>query len=1566
MKHNYLKHLFTALLLLCATVVTAHDFEVGGIYYNILPESDKTTGVTYDKNVYNSYIEYTDGVDIIASGTCGSNLTYKYTSANELIIEGTGEMYNYKTDSYAGTYRTAAPWVTYWDEIKKITIKENVTTIGDCAFHYCKAEEIEIPSTVTTIGYSSLVGNNFTSVVIPEGVVTIGVNSFCDCKSLKCVTLPNSLLEISSDAFSYCGGLQTVEFGNSITKIGNGAFNGCHKLEHVTLPNSVKTIESYAFSSCDGLLSLTIPESVTSFGSYAFQGCTGELIMNGNIPDASSTEYGIFRYSNFNKVTIGDNVTSIGKRAFTDNDSIKSLIIGDKVTTIGEEAFYACTNLKNLKIGKEVTSIYDYAFAACAITSLELPENISYISDRAFYCSELTSITCKSENPPYCNGTPFRYVDTIYIPKTSYPDYRNATYWKDFASIKPITNYNNDIASGFLNDSLIWILTDEYELIFDGKGVLEKKGEYPWKEYISLINKITIVDGVTSIGGYAFDGYSGLTSVVIGNSVTSIGSYAFRGCSGLSSIEIPNSVTSIGNYAFYGCSGLTSVVIGNSVTSIGNDAFSFCSGLTSVVIGNSVTSIGNDAFSFCSGLTSITIPNSVTSIGDGAFFSCSGLTSVVIGNSVTSIGNYAFSSCINLKIVYNNSSLNIVVNSSDYGDIAYYALAVITAKDEIKDDFFFTTTNDKHTLVVYLGKNTEVMLPENYNGENYIIGNRAFAYENITRVVIPNSVTSIGDYAFQQCTNLKTVINFSNLTLSKGSSSNGYVALYADKVINAPNGYIDGDFVWYETDNENVLAGYLGNLTELTLPSDYKNENYVIGEKAFYCNTTLTSIEIPNSVTSIGEEAFSSCTGFTSNEIPNSVTSIEYRTFSGCTSLTSIEIPNSVTSIGGSAFSGCSGLTSIEIPNSVTSIGGSAFSGCSGLTSIEIPNSVTSIGERAFNGCSGLTSITIPNSVTSIGGYAFYGCSGLTSIEIPNSVTSIGSSAFSGCSGLKNVHISDIPAWCNISFGNYNDNPLYYAKNLYLNGENVTKLVIPEGVKEIKNYAFNGCTGLTSIEIPNSVTSIGGHAFSGCSGLTSVVIGNSVTSIGNLAFYDCTALKTVINFSNLTLSKGSSSNGHVASYADKVINAPNGYIDGDFVWYETDNENVLAVYLGNLTELTLPSDYKNENYVIGEKAFYCNTTLTSIEIPNSVTSIGSYAFRGCTGLASVEIPNSVTNIGNYAFYGCTGLASVEIPNSVTNIGNYAFYGCTGLTSIEIPNSVTSIGNNAFYGCSGLTSVIIPNNVTSIGYYAFSGCSGLTSITSHIPADKLFKPGSSAFGNVDKNNCTLYVPYGAKETYVATNGWKDFTNIVELEPRETITINQYGCATYCSEYALDFSNVEGLKAYAATGYNKATQVVTLTRVQTTEAGVGLFLKGEPGEYVVPVIEYSNDYTLNLLVGTLEQTTVNSTEGEMSNYKFTIADGDVAPMFYPFENNTTFSAGKAYLQIPTAWLPATAQKSVSIRFDEGETTGIDELEGENGKLKGENGEVKTIYDLQGRVVENPTSGIYIIDGKKTLVK
>ena len=194
---------------------------------------------------------------------------------------------------------------------------------------------------------------------------------------------------------------------------------------------------------------------------------------------------------------------------------------------------------------------------------------------------------------------------------------------------------------------------------------------------------------------------------------------------------------------------------------------------------------------------------------------------------------------------------------------------------------------------------------------------------------------------------------------------------------------------------------------------------------------------------------------------------------------------------------------------SVASIGESAFSNCSGLTSVTIPNSVTSIGNWAFDSCSGLTSVTIPNCVTTIGAKAFQACTGLTSVTIPNSVTSIDNGAFFGCSGLSSVHITDVVAWCRISFLGFESNPLYCAHHLYMNGEEIKDLVIPNSVTTIGDHAFDGYTGLTSVTIPNSVTSIGNYAFYRCSGLPSITIPNSVTSIGIEAFYGCSGLTSV-------------------------------------------------------------------------------------------------------------------------------------------------------------------------------------------------------------------------------------------------------------------------------------------------------------------------------------------------------------------------------------------------------------------------------------------------------------------------
>ena len=470
-----------------------------------------------------------------------------------------------------------------------------------------------------------------------------------------------------------------------------------------------------------------------------------------------------------------------------------------------------------------------------------------------------------------------------------------------------------------------------------------------------------------------------------------------------------------------------------------------------------------------------------------------------------------------------------------------------------------------------------------------------------------------------------------------------------------------------------------------------------IGEYAFYNSNNIVSVSIGNNVKEIGLGAFFGCTGLASLTIPDSVTSIGDDAFYGCEGLTRVSIPDSMTSIGWGAFDDCSGLkevhitdlsawcnisfsnyvsnplyyahnlylnnrliTELVIPDSVTNISIFAFENCTGLTSVTISDSVTSISKSAFEDCTGLTRVTIPDSVTNIGDSAFENCADLTSVTIPTSVTSIGNDAFSGCTGLKEVHITDLYAWCNVTFSNYTSNPLYNAHNFYLNNQLITNLVIPDSVTSIGNWAFYSCESLTSITIPNSVTSIGDSAFEDGTGLTGVTIPDSVTSIGDSAFYGCTSLTSI------TIPNSVTSIGDYAFY--------------DTAWY--DNQPDGLVYAGKVAY-----EYKG-------------TCPAKVKIKAGTLGIAGSAFAWCMELKKVTIPDSVTYIGDYAFYDCTGLTSVTIPDSITSIGEGAFTGCTGLTSVTIGNSVTSIGYDAFSDCISLTSVTIPDSVTSIGENAF--------------------------------------------------------------------------------------------------------------------------------------------------------------------------------------------------------------------------------------------------------------------------
>ena len=521
-------------------------------------------------------------------------------------------------------------------------------------------------------------------------------------------------------------------------------------------------------------------------------------------------------------------------------------------------------------------------------------------------------------------------------------------------------------------------------------------------------------DTVTTIQNYGFYKYTALQTVTLGQSVTSIGNYAFSGCTNLQSIEIPASVTGIGSGAFSGCSNLGTVTFADNsqLTSIGNSAFQNCTSLQTIEIPAGVTSIGNRAFNGCTNLGTVTFADNsqLTSIGSDAFWNCTSLQTIEIPAGVTSIGGNAFMNTTSC------TSINVADGNPNYCD-----------EDGVLYD------KNKTTLIQYpSGK-------------------------QVSTFTIPASVTSIGEYAFYECSNPGTV------TFAEGSqlTSIGKSAFYECK-----------------------------SLQSIEIPAGLTS----IGNYVFY-STSLQTIEIPAGVTSIGDSAFRACSNLgTVTFADNSqLTSIGSYAFQNCTSLQSIEMPAGVTSIGEKAFFSCSNLGTVTFADNsqLTSIGNSAFQNCTSLQTIEIPASVTSIGEKVFYNTTSCTSINVadgnPNYCDEDG--VLYDKNKTTLIQyplgkqastyiIPASVTSIGSNMFYGCSNLGTVTFAE--------------------------GSQLTS---------IGNSAFYGCKSLQTIEIPASVTSIGDYAFRGCSSLQTIELPVGVTSIGNFAFYNCTKL-TNVNFGN--------------------------------------------------------------------------------------------------------------------------------------------------------------------------------------------------------------------------------------------------------------------------------------------------------------------------------------------------------------------------------------------------------------------------------------------------------------------
>lgn len=617
--------------------------------------------------------------------------------------------------------------------------------------------------------------------------------------------------------------------------------------------------------------------------------------------------------------------------------------------------------------------------------------------------------------------------------------------------------------------------------------------------------------------------------------------------------------------------------------------------IPSEIDGHTVVAIGGSAFANREGLYSVVIPDTVTSIGSSAFSGCSNLSEVKLSNNLTSIGNWAFRNCVSISSIHVPKTLT---NIDTYGWNWRYPFSGCSGLKKVSFD-------DDATA----------------------IPGALFGNTGLEEVIVPDTITSIGERSFAGCTNLK------ELKLSKNLDTLGNRAFL------------------------NCTA-----LKSVKVPKTLKNVD-TYGWNWWYpfqgCSG-ITEIEFAEGITSVPYALFGDCTGLKEVTIPDTVTSISERSFAGCSSLETVTIPDSVTSIGASAFNGCSALVNVKLPEYLDSIGNYAFRNCISLKSIYVPKTLKSVDTYGWNwhypfdGCSGITSITFAEGITDIPANLFGNCI-CESVElvIPEGVVSIGDRAFTGCSNIKSVTFPSTLT----SIGTYSfkgtgvskielpDNITQIGTSSFSDSSNLVSAKWNNTISDIPDGTFTNCVQLESFAFPEVITKVGKEAFSGCSALKDIKWNETIKQLGNEAFMNCDALKEIL-----------------------LPDSIESISDGAFRDCET------------LTTIKIP----NSEMTLGSNVFYNCDSLAAISIPDSVTSIGSSIFYDCDALTDVTLGTGITSIPSSAFEHCDVLQSIVLPYRTATVGANAFKNCVALTEITIPRATTSIDATAFSYPSKMT------------------------------------------------------------------------------------------------------------------------------------------------------------------------------------------------------------------------------------------------------------------------------------------
>lgn len=634
----------------------------------------------------------------------------------------------------------------------------------------------------------------------------------------------------------------------------------------------------------------------------------------------------------------------------------------------------------------------------------------------------------------------------------------------------------------------------------------------------------------------------------------------------------------------------------------------------------------------------------------------------------------------------------------------------------------------------------KVVLPE---GTAEIL-DKAFANSSVKEVTFASTITYIAENAFDGCVKFKVSVPMGCYAY-QWCVDHGYI----DSPVETPA----EDFT-YETINGLFarITKYNGSASTVVIPEEI--DDYIIqkiSNRAFYKNTSVEYITVPDSVIEIEYQAFLGCTALKGIDLGSGLEKIGDDAFNGCTSLTGVNFPETLTATGKNLFKNCTNLAYFDYPLNWQTAGVSTLEGCPRITTLEIPEGATQVPANAFRYCNNLTDIHFSSTVKVIKDNAFANCAGLTSVEIPGTVETLG--GFNECKNLKDVTL--------------NNGVQTISGSAFENCTALTHFDAPDSLISIYNSAFSKCTGLEYFNMKEGLETIGRSAFSGCVKLQKALLPDSVKTLGREAYKGCENLSEFHYPMSLTTIDYSNVYGYYESYIFtdckklREIIVPEGVTTIPACLFDRANyvrrfslpstlKTIERNAFSRCTAITT-IDFPEGLEIVGRGAFYCCTYLENALLPDSVSIIGREAFRGCENLKQFNYPKSLTEIDfeniygrydSYIFTDCKALNQIIIPEGITNIPMCVFDHANYLNSIVLPSTITTVGRNAFAYCTAIKSIDLPYGLETIGRYSFIGCTSLEAI--NLP-DTVISIGREAFRNCESIS-EFHYPMSLRETY----------------------------------------------------------------------------------------------------------------------------------------------------------------------------------------------------------------------------